>query len=415
MSNSINYNCGPSTKIFVKCIQGPVGATGVEGPVGATGVEGPVGATGVEGPVGATGVEGPVGATGATGPLNTLIQQVTNEPMGHEDRLASQISFDYSNRTFSINPLNNSYNVWVKGVLYNIIQNLNTQINNTTGLYYIFFDHQGNLSNQTNFFIWDSQAPTAYIYFNSNHPEEYMLFDERHGITMDWATHEYLHRTRGASIANGLRVSKNNNNRVNVTNGTFFDEDLRVMITNLSNPVSIDPWRIQQISGPAVLPVVYRDSTGWRKSSATQIPVLILQSTNYPQYNLLQNGTWTIQEGSNSDYLIYWIVATNIVNTPIISLMGQNKYNNLNESRKVLWSDLNLTNFPIVEFRPLAKLIFELINNNPLYIIKEITDIRTFVGIGIRPFINNDDPEDDPDDDPEDENDGQDFGDFFFF
>ena len=377
MSKSINYNCGTSTKIFVKSIQGPVGATGIEGPIG------PVGATGPEG--------GPQGSTGATGPLNTLIQQVTNEPMGHEDRLASQMTFDYSNQTFSINPLNNSYNVWVKGILFNIRQNLNIQINNSTGLYYILFDHQGNLSNQTNFFIWDSQAPTVYIYFNSHHPEEYMLFDERHGITMDWATHEYLHRTRGASIANGLWVSKNGHNRVDVTNGTFFDEDLRVMITNSSNHVSIDPWRIQQITGPARLPVVYRDNTGWRKSVATEIPVLIVQSSNYPQYNLLQNGTWTIEPGNNPNYLIYWIVGTNIVDTPIISLMGQDKYNNLNESRKVLWSDLDLTDFPIVEFRPLAKVIFELTNNNPLYIIKEITDIRTFLGIGIPPFLNNDD------------------------
>ena len=72
---------------------------------------------------------------------------------------------------------------------------------------------------------------------------------------------------------------------------------------------------------PALLPVVYRDSTGWRKSVPTEIPVLIFQSTNYPQYNLLQNGTWNIKDGKNSDYLIYWIVATNIVSTPIISLM----------------------------------------------------------------------------------------------
>ena len=67
-----------------------------------------------------------------------------------------------------------------------------------------------------------------------------MFFDERHGIVMDWATHEYLHRTRGAAIANGFDIynyiingggATLANVQFSLTNGTFFDEDLQVDIT----------------------------------------------------------------------------------------------------------------------------------------------------------------------------------------
>jgi len=214
-----------------------------------------------------------------------------------------------------------------------------------------------------------------------------MLFDERHGVTMDWATHEYLHRTRGAAIANGLLVSLfatqtgnlATDGQINVSSGTFFDEDLQVDIP------SVPVWN-QIISGPGQIPVVYKSGvTGeWRKSTATTYPILY---GTFPKYNLNTGGNWTSPDGGNGKYIIYWIAATNMVTTPVISVMGQNEYSSLNIAQQVQWSDLNLTGFPIVEFRPLARVIYELKNSynspNPFRaIIADITDIRTFNQIG---------------------------------
>ena len=69
--------------------------------------------------------------------------------------------------------------------------------------------------------------------------------DERHGITLDWATHEYLHRTRGAAIANGFGAtnyildgngSLDSHAKLDIADGTFFDEDLQVDIVHSATP-----------------------------------------------------------------------------------------------------------------------------------------------------------------------------------
>jgi len=76
-----------------------------------------------------------------------------------------------------------------------------------------------------------------------------------------------------------------------------------------------------------------------------------------------------------------------MVSTPVISVMGQQEYSSLTAAQLALWSDLDLTGFPIVEFRPLARVIYEIKNSyvapNPFRaIIVNITDIRTFNQIG---------------------------------
>jgi len=374
---------------------GPTGPQGETGPTGPRGETGPQGETGPTGPRGDTGQRGETGSTGPkgdTGSYNSLIQEVTQEPMGHEVRLDSSISFDTSSRIFTIGPTGGtSYNVWVAGNLFTKSTTSTTMIGSATDLYYIYFDTSGNLGNQTSFFVWDAQAPTAYIYYNSNYPSEAMLFDERHGIVMDWATHEYLHRTRGAAIADGLSVSlvapqtgsTGTDGEINVSNGTFFDEDLQVDIDNNGIPGNDPVWN-QQISGPGLIPVVYLDvATGdWRKSTATTYPILY---GTYPKYNLNTGGTWTTPDSSNGKYVIYWIAATNMVSTPVISVMGQDEYSSLELAQQALWTDLTLTGFPIVEFRPLARVIYELKNSysNPIKaIIADITDIRTIGQIG---------------------------------
>jgi hypothetical protein len=95
--------------------------------------------------------------------------------------------------------------VWVSGVKYTKTTALTTTLGVSSGLYYIYFDATGTLGNQTTFFVWDAQAPTAYIYYNAANPTESMVFDERHGVTMDWATPEYLHEREGRHMRTGLQ------------------------------------------------------------------------------------------------------------------------------------------------------------------------------------------------------------------
>jgi hypothetical protein len=338
--------------------------TGATGMTGRTGPTGMTGATGVMGPTGMT------GATGMTGPVSSVIQQTTLEPMGFPARTDSIIAFDYTSQTFSIQPASTSYDIWVSGTQYNKTANSTVTVS-TNGLNYIYYGSGGTLGIQTNIFVWDQQAPTAYIYYNSSNPSEYMLFDERHGVTMDWATHEYLHLTRGAAIAYGYDLAdytltglgtSNADVQFSISTGTFFDEDLQVDITDGSPGI----WSMK-ISLPATLPTLYLDGTVWRKPVVSAF-CMINAPGGRPYYNSVIGGSGSLVQTANNRFLIQWIVATNMAYTPIISVMGQDDYNNVDKAQDVLWSDMTLTGFPIVELRPLYKLIFETRNTFTNYV-----------------------------------------------
>lgn len=340
-------------------------------------------------------------ATGATGtvwynstqhllyaddqPIPTHVPPATQEPTGHAVRTDSQIAFNTNTRTFTISPVGFTYDVWVAGTRFRKNEPLSVTIPNTSGLYYIYFGVDGTLGQQATFFVWDQQAPTAYIYYNADHPSESMMFDERHGITMDWATHEYLHRTRGAQIANGFSIADytttgtgtlDSDAQFSVEAGTFFDEDLEVAITNSTNPVGI--WE-QYLQAPCRLPVLYKNGTAWRKTIATNFAFSV-GPNSLPHYNSESGGTWTLAESANNQFIIQWIAATNMARTPVVSIMGQQNHGSLKTAQNDLWENLNLTDFPIVEFRPVAKIVFEVrtsYTNNVNCRIVYVEDLRS--------------------------------------
>lgn len=305
----------------------------------------------------------------------------SNEPIGHEDRTASYIAFDNGTRTFSIQPANGSYVVWCVGLRYEKATLESIQIPDVTGLYYISFDAQGQLQYSTDYFVWDQDCPTAYVYWNSTTQRAEFFADERHGITMDWQTHEYLHRTRGAAYANGFDASnfdtstQNGNTdaqaKLDIDNGTFFDEDLQVDVRHSLAPAQ-NTWE-QQLQGPARIPVFYKIGTGWKYDAPTDFPVK--QGTTHPVYN--RTSDWSVQELGANSYGVQWIVATNQLNYPILSIMGQEQYNNVGQAESASWADMDLDGLPIVEIRVLYKIIFRATGSNtPGCYFEQIDDYR---------------------------------------
>ena len=238
------------------------------------------------------------------------------------------------------------------------------QIPDTSGLYYIYFNSSGSIAYKTTYFTWETDTPTAYIYWNEVDNKAYFLADERHGITLDWATHEYLHRTRGASIASGFGVSSyiidgdgssEDHAKFDLADGTFFDEDLQVDITHSATPTA-NTWE-QVLQGDAEIPVFYKSNSHWKKDQATEFA--FKQGTSRPQYNLYSAPNWSAVDIDNNKFAISWIIATNNLNEPVIAIMGQASYNTIGEAEAAVWEDLNLDGFPIFEFRPLHKVVFQ--------------------------------------------------------
>jgi hypothetical protein len=309
----------------------------------------------------------------------------TGEPMGHEDKSQSSVSFDNTTRTFSISPTGIQHAVWCRGRRFVKTTTEILQIPNTTGSYAIYYDENGFLGYQADRFTLEFQTPTSYVYWNATTQRAEIFADERHGIVLDWQTHEYLHRTRGASLANGFGAygftisgsgSANSDAQISFANGTFFDEDLEVSITHSASPVA-NTWQ-QRIQGPAYIPVFYRSGTAWHRDTATSYPFKM--GTTYPTYNTYSAPNWSATEMTNHKFSVTWVVATNNLSEPVIGIMGQGEYNNIGAAEAALWAELDLTSLPIQEMRPLYKVVFQVsssYSNATKTAIRGVYDLRT--------------------------------------
>ena len=309
-----------------------------------------------------------------------------SEPMGHENKSQSTISFNSGTGVFTIQPVSTSFNVWCKGIKYNYTTAQTVTIpSGTTGLYYIYFDADGVLQYRTSYFDWENDAPTAYVYWNATTGTAPFVADERHGIVLDWQTHEYLHRTRGAVIANGFSISNytttgdgtsNADAQFDLGGGTFFDEDLEVLITHSDTPTA-DTWE-QDLQGPSRIPIFYQSGNAWVRDTPTDYA--LKQGTSRIKYNLLSGGTWSTPDvPTNTHYTTSWIIATNNINYPVIAIMGQSESNKITDEESIGFGDLVLGGFPVVEFRPLWKIIWQTdsgYTNTPKSIIAGVYDIR---------------------------------------
>jgi hypothetical protein len=393
---------------------GPTGATGATGPTGPTGATGAAstvtGPTGPTGATGATGATGPTGASTIDGLTDVIITSPSGgellmysggnwvnstipsgEPMGFVNTTTSAISFDNASRTLSITPVGGSFQVWVLGKRFAYTTAQEVQVPNTTGLYYIYFNTSGVLSQKTTYYTWDEDAPAAYVYWNATAGAAYYVADERHGITLDWQTHEYLHRTRGAVIASGFGAtnysivgdgSLDTHAQITLTGGTFFDEDMEIIIVDDATPAS---FSFEQDLTIARIPMFYQSgATGtWVADAATEFPMK--QGAVRSRYNLNTAGTWSTADITSNNFGITWVVATNNLLTPIIGVLGQENYGTIGAAEAATWDGIDLTNFPSVEFRPLYKIIYQTnasYASTPKARLRGVWDLRQIGAVG---------------------------------
>jgi hypothetical protein len=328
--------------------------------------------------------------------LNNLneSQTIMGEPMGHADKTQSTISFNAGTRTFTIAPVGANFVVWCKGEKYTYTTAQTVVIPDTDGLHYIYFSLTGVLSTKMSFFTWDEDAPTSYVYWNATLNEAIYFADERHGVTLDWQTHEYLHRTRGAAIANGFALSgytisgtgsSDSDAQVTLEGGTFFDEDMQVDIVSSNTPTA-NTWE-QDLSSPAQIPVLYLDGTAWKITTPNDYPV---KKGTLLQYNVYSAGSWSVSDITSGDFTVSWILATNNLNYPVVAVLNQSATNTIGQAEELHFEDLTLPGFPSVEFRPLYRLIYQSANsysNATKAKLVGVQDLRSVSAAGVAPSL----------------------------
>lgn len=299
--------------------------------------------------------------------IDNLLGDYTKEPMGFENRTDSTVSFNAGSRQFSIAPTTSSYRIWVQGRMFIKTTTLTSTIPNTSDLYYFYFDSAGLLQYGTSF-NFGQHCPISAVQWNASTGNYYFLGEERHGVTMDWSTHQYLNETRGMQYASGFAATNYTTTgsgaldadaQLDLTDGVVYQEDIRISVSH-SNTPTYSLFQ-QDIAGPGRFPVTYHSgSTGeWVKDSATDFAVKA--GTSRITYNLNTAGTWTTPDVGANQFVAYWLVATsNILDGPIVSVMGQRTDSNIgNAQDNNTFSELDLTNFPGAESRPLYRLIFQ--------------------------------------------------------
>ena len=315
---------------------------------------------------------------------------VTGEPMGFEDAAQSTISFNAGSRTFTITPVSSSFTVWCKGKKVVVSSAQTVTVPDTTGLYTVHFNPDGVLDVEVGYFTFATETPVAYVYWNADTSAAPYFADERHGVVLDWQTHEYLHRTRGAALASGFVASgyttsgsgsADSDAQLSLEGGTFFDEDLMVVVVSTDAPL-VGTWQ-QDLSSPAKIPVLHLQGTAWVMDAPTDFP--FKQGTARPQYNLYSGGVWSTADVTNNKYATTWILATNNLTYPVIAIIGQAQGDSQGAAEAFDFADLQLPGFPSVEFRPLYKLIFhcaDSYSNSVNAKLVAITDIRNIQSAG---------------------------------
>ena len=291
--------------------------------------------------------------------ISSVILTDTQEPTGWLT-ITGTLSFTEGTRTFNMTGTDSYY---IKGVKYSVT-NIEKQISTTTGLHWIYYDND-NAIQESLVFPGTNYVLIATVYWN-NTTSKGLLANERHGITMDWATHSYLHDTVGCRYESGLAGSFTNTT-FSIATGIVHDEDLEINITPAQTACS----------------VIYKDGAAdftW-DLSATAVYKTVTGVIQYNNVNALANV-------DNGKFVAYWVFATNDITNPIVSIMGQRQDITLNAARAGnTYETLSFNTIPYQEMKLLYRVIYHNANGTPTY--DEATDYRAVSTLAGGNFVAN--------------------------
>jgi len=321
-------------------------------------------------------------------PLTVVDAALTGEPTGFPNRTDTTLSFDNGTRTLSVVPTGAFFDVYIQGKRIRTSTTLTSTIPNTEGLYFFYIDTNGALQYQTTFDIslFKDKVYTALVYWSVAQAKILGIGEERHGITMDWATHAHFHATIGSSIRSsdfpigdfilGGDGSLATHAQVSIGNGTLTDEDIDNAIVNSASPAA----PLEQVLSPiAQMEVGYRvgASGNWQTDTATNFPV---KTGTRMQWNQFSAGTWSAVDATEGNYVAMWVFATNIHEGPVKALMGQRQDTTLDAAKtNNLYSTLDFGTLPAQEAKVLYRLIFQTSSayaNTPKARLVDIQDFR---------------------------------------
>lgn len=286
--------------------------------------------------------------------------EIMKEPNGFPNRTDSTTSFVNASREFTIAPVGASFDVYVKSQKFTKSTAETLEIPNMSGNHYIFYNDTGVLSSTQvlSTDLFQNNALISIIYWNSETSSHVYFAEERHGVTMDGATHTYLHTVFGARYLSGLALQNfsvngdgNSASHAQFTSdsGSIRDEDLLITILAQSQ-----------------IPVLYQQGNLWRKKPADSFPVIYSGTAGYTgasgrlPFNEYTGGAWQLTEIPNNGFVLVHVFATNDKDSPVVAVQGIATYGNVTAARIAASSEItSLSGLPFAEFVALGSVVFE--------------------------------------------------------
>lgn len=288
------------------------------------------------------------------------------------------MSWNDGTRTLTLTPVGASYTYWIEGTQYVKTAAESVTINDTEGLWYIHYLGDTLTATQV---LWDyadtDKALVAFLYWDATNnlaiggkPRW-----ELHSWLMDTKTHAWAHNTIGTRYESGLAVSENPANQLEVGNGTIWDEDNEIAITD-----GAGAGLFEQPLSPLQAYKLYKSGAGgdWRHGGAFGTTPVVLDGANDVYWNEFAGGVWGLTAAGANQYCAYWVVATPDIDNPVEIIMGQGSPDsNIDDARENNpLEDLDLSAVG-PEFKVLARVMVRNVGGAPFYEVSEIDDYRT--------------------------------------
>lgn len=211
------------------------------------------------------------------------------------------------------------FTFWQSGKKYELVT-ATANITPSQGTNYYFFD-QGVLNQYasvTGDYIM-RQAFVCMININPSTGQLIVFGNERHGITMDGATHYYLHTTSGTRYRSGLGVAGVTVGATAYTStaaGMIYDEDIMINIPSRTT-----------------VPHLYMNGANWNLTGATSNFAHIVSSK--AQYNQkIGAGNYALADIPVGSYAVMYFIATDCLVNPVMKVMGQKTFSTLSSARE---------------------------------------------------------------------------------
>lgn len=360
------------------------------------------------------------------------LAETTGEPTGFPTRADSILSLGTGSppatRTVTIEPSGASggsppyFNYFIHGVEYREFGANSVTIPDISGNYFIYFDTDQLLHASSTFppGLLTNVCYVAVIYWNSETQDVIYFGEERHGLTMDGATHLHLHQTFGTRYVSGLTVGGTYNPnsdgasgspfgsplgspfisptdedvQISVTPGYIRDEDLAHLIVDTGTKTNI--YDLEQELGPiARVPIFYRfGSSGiWRVKKNIGSPkdifpciysdgIVFTGANGLPPFNEFSDSPsgWQLTEVDDGNYFLMHYLATNDIRYPFIGIQGAQQYTEKPSGQTEAAAEISIFDgqLPFQEFVLVSTLIFKV--STSFTNIPKIEGVKTVTG-----------------------------------